>query len=119
MALFFQLMKVCSFAKPAVKRIASGSGGSEFLDGDLFFRAVPIFEFVAVFSAARRIQFVGTVADLVFEFEVLGFVYCGWWFFGGLEFTGNTPSGNRTPLDRMGSIAGDWCMRRVLGLVRN
>jgi hypothetical protein len=57
----------------------SGGGGSEFLDGDLFFRAVPIFEFVAVFSAARLIQFVGTVADLVFEFEVLGFVCGGRW----------------------------------------
>src|SRR6266704_3684722 len=46
-------------------------GGSTFLACHLLFRAEPIFQFVAVFSASFLVECVGAEADLVFEFNVL------------------------------------------------
>ncbi len=48
-----------------------GSGGSEFLDCDLLFRAEPIFQLVTVFSAPFLVQFERAQSDLIFEFELL------------------------------------------------
>src|SRR5207253_480492 len=45
----------------------SGGGSSVFLC-DFLFRAEPIFQFVTVLPASFLIEFVGALADLVFEF---------------------------------------------------
>jgi len=49
----------------------SGGGGSKFLDRHLLFRSEPIFLLVTVLPPSFLIEFVGALADLVFEFEVL------------------------------------------------
>jgi len=68
-----------------------GGGGSEFLDGDLLFCAEPVVQFVAVLAASFLVEFIGALADLVFEFDLLGFACHGRWrFLRGICVHGGT-----------------------------
>jgi hypothetical protein len=64
---------------------------------------------MAILAASFLVEFVGAFSDLVFEF--LRFIYSGWrLFFGGVwTHNVNLLAGQRTPIDRLQSIAEDRC----------
>ena len=93
----------------------------EFLDGELLFCAEPIFFVVTVLAASFLVEFIGTLSDLLLEFDVLWIACYGRWLLlrgicvhGGDSFEATVrPVEEWSQLPKIGAVKGvDCCVRR-------